>query len=136
MKLNCIVIDDEPVARKILKEFIGEIDYLSFAGEAENPLKALSVINNETDIIFLDVNMPKMTGIDFLKSLDTKAAVIMTTAYTEFAADAYGLDVLDYLVKPIAFDRFLKACNKAKERKESGNARQTQSPANDHFFVK
>src|SRR6185437_6199809 len=116
MKLKCIIIDDEPIARKVLQEFIEEIDYLELAGQAENSLKAMSLLNNnDIDIIFLDINMPKINGIEFLKTTKLNASIIMTTAYTEYAVEAFGLEVLDYLVKPIAFDRFLKACNKAKE---------------------
>src|ERR1700733_9458241 len=137
MKLKCIIIDDEPIARKILKEFIEEIDYLELIGQAENPLKAMALLNdNDIDIIFLDINMPKITGIDFLKNSKINASVIMTTAYTEYAVEAYGLDVLDYLVKPIAFDRFLKACNKAKEAVELKKLSPQSQKINDHFFVK
>ncbi len=138
MKLKCIIIDDEPIARKILQEFIEEIDYLELAGQAENPLKAMSLLNNnDVDIIFLDINMPKINGIDFLKSSHTKANIIMTTAYAEYAAEAYGLDVLDYLVKPIAFDRFLKACNKAKENHDLKKLSVTQPQnSSDHFFIR
>jgi DNA-binding LytR/AlgR family response regulator len=138
MKLKCIIIDDEPIARKVLREFIEEIDYLELSGEAENPLKALPLLNNNNiDIVFLDINMPKINGIDFLKSSKTNANIIMTTAYAEYAAEAYGLDVLDYLVKPIAFERFLKACNKAKEIKELKKTTQPQqNKSNDHFFIK
>jgi DNA-binding LytR/AlgR family response regulator len=138
MKLKCIIIDDEPVARKVLQEFIGEIDHLVLIGQAENPLKALPLLNeNEVDIVFLDISMPKLTGIEFLKSSKTNASIIMTTAYAEYAVEAYGLDVLDYLVKPIAFDRFLKACNKAKETQASKKIISAQSNnANDHFFIK
>jgi len=138
MKLKCIIIDDEPIARKILQEFIEEIDYLELTGEAENPVKAMSLLNNnDIDLIFLDINMPKINGIDFLKNIKTSANIIVTTAYAEYAVDAYGLDVLDYLVKPIAFDRFLKACNKAKEmgalRKNNVGR---QNKPDDHFFIK
>jgi DNA-binding LytR/AlgR family response regulator len=138
MKLKCIVIDDEPVARKVLKEFIGDIDYLVWSGEAENPLKAMSILNEqEIDILFLDINMPKLNGIDFLKSLRTDASIIMTTAYPDYAVKAYELDVLDYLVKPIAFERFLKACNKAKERIAVKKAPHLPLlPVDDHFFIK
>ena len=138
MKLKCIIIDDEPVARKILQEFIEEIDYLELAGQAENPLKAIPLLNdNDIDLIFLDINMPKINGIDFLKSSKTTANVIMTTAYAEYAVEAYGLDVLDYLVKPIAFDRFFKACNKAKEINVLRKNIQVQpDKLNDHFFIK
>ena len=138
MKLKCIIIDDEPVARKVLQEFIEEIDYLVLLGQADNPLKAIPLLNdNEIDIIFLDITMPKINGIDFLKSSKTNAAIIMTTAYAEYAVEAYGLDVLDYLVKPIAFDRFLKACNKAKEMKAlKGTTANQPNKISDHFFIK
>src|ERR1700752_3663950 len=116
MKLKCIIVDDEPIARKILQEFIEEVDFLELSGQAENPVKAVQLLNaHEIDVVFLDINMPKINGIDFLKTLRHTASIIMTTAYPEHAAEAFGLDVLDYLVKPISFERFLKACNKAKE---------------------
>jgi DNA-binding LytR/AlgR family response regulator len=138
MKLKCIIIDDEPVARKILQEFIEEIDYLQLAGQAENPLKAIPLLsNNDIDLIFLDINMPKISGVDFLKSSKTGAGIIMTTAYAEYAVEAFGLDVLDYLIKPISFDRFMKACNKAKEI--SALRKNIQAPPDsldDHFFIK
>lgn len=138
MKLKCIIIDDEPIARKVLQEFVEEIDYLELVGQAENPLKAIPLLNsNEIDIIFLDINMPKINGIDFLKSSKTYANIIMTTAYDEYAVEAYGLDVLDYLVKPIAFNRFLKACNKAKEIRDLKKITQARpNKINDHFFIK
>jgi len=138
MKLKCIIIDDEPIARKILQEFVEEIDYLELIGEAENPLKAMLLLNdNDVEIVFLDINMPKINGIDFLKNLKTKASIIMTTAYVEYAVEAFGLDVLDYLVKPISFDRFLRACNKAKEIRELKKTTHFQpTKANDHFFIK
>src|SRR5215813_7707306 len=125
MKLKCVIIDDEPIARRVLQEFVEEVDYLELAGQAENPLRALPLLSeNDIDIIFLDINMPKINGIDFLKNSKTTANIIMTTAYAEYAVDAFGLDVLDYLVKPIAFHRFLKACNKARETRELKNSRQ------------
>lgn len=137
MKLKCIIIDDEPVARKVLQEFIEEIDYLELAGFAENPLKAMTLLDNHIDIIFLDINMPKLNGIDFLKTAKLNASIIMTTAYADFAVEAFGLDVLDYLVKPIGFDRFLKACNKAKEAIELRKLKPALQPSsNDYFFIK
>ncbi|HET7003291.1 MAG TPA: LytTR family DNA-binding domain-containing protein [Puia sp.] len=138
MKLKCIIIDDEPVARKVLQEFAGEVDYLELVGYAENPLRAIPLLDgHDIDIVFLDINMPKINGIDFLKSYKTNARIIITTAYPVYAVEAYGLDVLDYLVKPVSFDRFLKACNKVKELSELKNT----SPSNtqktpDHFFIK
>ncbi len=138
MKLRCIVVDDEPIARKVLCEFIEEIEFLELVGQAENPLKAMSLLNdNVIDIILLDINMPKINGIDFLKSAKLDASIIMTTAYPEHAVEAYGLDVLDYLVKPIAFDRFLKACNKAKQARDVKKTFQASpDKTNGHFFIK
>src|SRR5580698_4994586 len=116
MKLTCVIVDDEPIARKVLQEYIEEIDFLELVGQAENPLKAMSILNmQDVDLLLLDINMPKINGIDFLKSSKSRASVIITTAYADYAVESYGLDVLDYLVKPIGFDRFLKACNKARE---------------------
>jgi DNA-binding LytR/AlgR family response regulator len=138
MKLKCVVIDDEPVARRILKEFIEEIDFLEWMGQAENPLRAVGLMNEkDIDIVFLDINMPKINGIDFLRSSKIDASIIMTTAYSQFAVESYELDVLDYLVKPIAFDRFLKACSKAKEIRELKRPSLGQAHKSaDHFFIK
>ena len=137
MKLKCIIIDDEPIARKVLREFVEELDYLDLIGEAENPLSALLVIKEQDpDIIFLDINMPKLNGIDFLRNTRTHASIIMTTAYTDYAVEAYELNVLDYLVKPIAFERFVKACQKVLEfrlyKRQSALPHETE----DHFFIK
>jgi DNA-binding LytR/AlgR family response regulator len=136
--MKCIIIDDEPIARKLLQEFIEEIDYLELAGQAENPLKAMSLLaENDIELIFLDINMPKINGIEFLKSSNTDALTILTTAYTMYAVEAYGLDVVDYLVKPIAFDRFLKACNKAKEISDLKKMPPgSPDKITDHFFIK
>jgi DNA-binding LytR/AlgR family response regulator len=135
MKLKYIIVDDEPIARRLLLEFAEEIEYLELAGQAENALQALPLLeNNDVDIIFLDINMPKINGIDFLKSSKLDANIIITTAYPIYAVEAYGLDVLDYLVKPIPFDRFLKACNKVKELKSKKDSLAT--PVIDHFFIK
>jgi DNA-binding LytR/AlgR family response regulator len=138
MKLKCIIIDDEPIARKLIEEFIGDIDFLELVGQAENPAKAIALINNNVvDLIFLDINMPVINGIDFLKNSKYKASIIMTTAYAEHAVEAFSLDVLDYLVKPIPFERFLKACNKAREVYETKKQlTQSAQTADDHFFIK
>jgi DNA-binding LytR/AlgR family response regulator len=137
MKLKCVIIDDEPIARKLIEEFISDIDFLELAGQAENPAKAITLLNeNQVDIIFLDINMPTINGINFLRSSKNTASIIMTTAYAEYAVEAFSLDVLDYLVKPIPFERFLKACNKAKEVYDNKHRPINTQPDNDHFFVK
>ena len=120
MLLKAIIVDDEPVARKVLREYIGDIDYLELAGVAENPLKADALMaEKRIDLLFLDINMPKLTGIEFLRASGGgphRPLVIITTAYAEYALDGFELDVVDYLVKPISFERFLKACQKARTR--------------------
>lgn len=140
MRINCIIVDDEPVARKLLEEYIGDVDFLQLVGKAENPLKADSLLNGGgVDLLFLDINMPKITGIEFLRTSPSLPPAIMTTAYTEYAIEGFELDVLDYLVKPFSFERFLKACNKARDfyelRNRTDNAGK-DSPAENYFFVK
>ena len=144
MLLKAIIVDDEPVARKVLREYIEDIDYLELAGMAENPLKADAFLaGNTIDLLFLDINMPKLSGIEFLRAGGGGGAhqplVIITTAYAEYALDGFELDVVDYLVKPIPFERFLKACNKARikhaERNRAAGMPEADG-ADDHFFVK
>src|SRR5215217_5794929 len=138
MRWKCIIVDDEPVARKILEEFISEVDYLELAGKAENPLKAGTLLNEGgISLIFLDINMPKMSGIEFLKTSQSIPPAIMTTAYSEYALDSFDLNVLDYLVKPFGFERFLKACNKARDYLQLVQAGgKSQRSGEDYFFVK
>jgi DNA-binding LytR/AlgR family response regulator len=137
MKLKCLVIDDEPVARKGIEEYISEIDFLELVAQCENPLKAARYVNEQTiDLIFLDIHMPKLSGIEFLKGLRHPPLVIFTTAYSDYALEGYSLDVVDYLMKPIPFERFLKAAQKAFEvhqLKKLGEEHKTHS---DYFFVK
>lgn len=140
MKLNCIIIDDEPIARKVLVEYIEDIDFIELAGEAENPLQADTILNKAAiDLIFLDINMPRLSGIEFLRSSRSLPMTIMTTAYAEYAVEGFELDVLDYLVKPISFERFLKACHKAREYyqlQKAGDNSDGMDPVNGYFFVK
>ncbi|MFC0774941.1 LytR/AlgR family response regulator transcription factor [Terrimonas alba] len=139
MKINCIIIDDEPLARKGLKEYIADVDFLELAGEFDNPLKAAGLISNgKAQLMLLDIQMPKITGIDFLKTLQTAPPVIFTTAYPQHALEGFELNALDYLVKPISFDRFLKAALKAKEYYEvrEKNHAETNLAAADYFFIK
>lgn len=122
--LNCIIVDDEPVARKVIREYVEEIDFLSLAGEFENALKADSWLKkNAADIMFLDIEMPKRNGIEFLKNSQLKPLSIITTAYPEYALEGYELDIIDYLLKPISFKRFLRAAQKAKEYTELRNSK-------------
>lgn len=112
--IQCLIIDDEPPAREIIRRYVDELPTLSLAGECANALQAFAVLQQQkVDLIFLDIRMPQLNGNDFLKTLKDHPKVIITTAYTEYALEGYELDVVDYLMKPIPFDRFLKAINKA-----------------------
>jgi DNA-binding LytR/AlgR family response regulator len=138
MKLTCIVVDDEPVARKVMKEYIDDIPFLELKGMAENPVKAMDLLqNNVIDLMFLDINMPRMTGMEFLRSSSQLPITVITTAYAEYAVEGFELNALDYLVKPISFERFLKAANKAKDF-YGLKMQDTQISSFDenHFFVK
>jgi DNA-binding LytR/AlgR family response regulator len=136
MKLQCLIIDDEPIARKILKEFIQEIEFLEIVGSVENPVKAIPILNKiRIDVVFLDINMPRMNGYEFLKSFAISSSIIITTAYPEYAVEGFALNVLDYLVKPIAFERFEQACLKAKRSISAPMILAEKKPI-DHFFIK
>ena len=138
MKLNCIVVDDEPMARKLLQEYIDETDFLTLVGTAENPLKAIPFLKtNDIDLIFLDVNMPKMSGMEFLKSSNHLPMIIMTTAYGQYALEGYEMAVVDYLVKPFSLERFIKACQKALELKALRSRKEVANKSEpDYFYVK
>jgi DNA-binding LytR/AlgR family response regulator len=138
MSLKCLVIDDEPIARKILQEYIEETDFLELVGTAENPLKAVGLINKlNVDLIYLDINMPKMSGLEFLRSVNNLPMIIMTTAYGQYALDGFEMSVIDYLVKPFPLERFLKASNKALEMHTLKQAKALDVPQNaGHIFVK
>jgi len=138
MKLNCLIIDDEPIARRLLKEYIEETDFLELVGAAENPLKATALINDLTiDLIFLDINMPKMNGMEFLRSIPGLPMVILTTAYAQYALEGFELAVVDYLVKPFSLERFIKACQKALELKTLKEKKSLDAKSDiDYFFVK
>ncbi len=112
--MNCIIVDDEPLAREVLESFVGRIDGLELKGSCDNAIKAFDLLKKDkVDLIFLDIQMPKLNGIDFLKVLNPLPKIIFTTAYREYAIESYELNVVDYLLKPISFQRFLMAVNKA-----------------------
>src|SRR5580693_9411309 len=112
--IRCLVVDDEPLALHILEDYISKIPFLELVKATTNPIEALTMVQEgNIDLVFLDVQMPELTGIQFLKIANGKAKVILTTAYSQYALEGYELDVIDYLLKPIAFDRFYKAVQKA-----------------------
>jgi two-component system, LytTR family, response regulator len=140
VNLKCLIVEDEPLARNLMIEYVKKVSYLQLVDACSNPLAALEVLrNNEIDILFLDIQMPEITGITLLKTLKKKPLVILTTAYSEYAIESYELDVVDYLLKPITFDRFLKAVDKASQRdvqKVVPSSEKTDSTPNPFVFVK
>ena len=139
MTIKCIIIDDEPLARKGLIEYIADVDFLQLAGEYDTALKAAGMLNKgEIQLLFLDIQMPKITGLEFFKTLQQPPPVIFTTAYPQYALDGFEVNALDYLVKPISFERFLKAAMKAREYYEvrDKNSEESITPTSDYFFIK
>ncbi|KFC22752.1 LytR/AlgR family response regulator transcription factor [Epilithonimonas lactis] len=137
-KLRCIVLDDEPIGREIIENFVKEIDFLELVDSFEDPVKALMFLenNNNVDLIFSDIQMPKINGLDLVKSLEKPPVIIFITAHRDFALDGFETGATDYLVKPVRFDRFLKAVNKAKdyiELKQKSTVHQVNS---DRIFIK
>ncbi len=117
MSVKCIIIDDEPLAIRVLINHIERIPWLEVVATTTNPVEGISLLKQkQVDLIFLDIQMPELTGLEFIESLSKRPAVIFTTAYRQFAADAFDLDGMDYLIKPIALPRFMKAVNKYAER--------------------
>jgi DNA-binding LytR/AlgR family response regulator len=140
--IRCLVVDDEELARTLLQNYIGRLPHLELVASCANPLEAMSVLQQQPiDLLFLDIQMPELTGIEFLRTLTYKPLVIFTTAYTEYALDGYALDVTDYLLKPFPFERFLQAVNKAGTllQARNGNAPivpETETPVKDYILVK
>ncbi|PWJ44836.1 LytR/AlgR family response regulator transcription factor [Sediminitomix flava] len=114
MKMKCLIIDDEQLARKLLENFVSKLPNLELVGMCKSPLEAMAVMQEQdVDLLFLDIQMPDLTGIEFLKTMSNSPMVIFTTAYSEYALESYEFNVIDYLLKPFSFERFLKAVQKA-----------------------
>jgi two-component system, LytTR family, response regulator len=136
--LRCIAVDDEPLALELLEDNISKVPYLNLAGTCSNAMQAMKVLQEQTvDLIFLDIQMPGLTGLQFIQSLNIRPMIILITAYEKFALEGFNLDVVDYLVKPVSLDRFVKACNKAFElfQLKNRNKENNAGPAPDYFFV-
>lgn len=128
MKLNCVIIEDEPLARNLMIEYVKKVPSLNLIEAFSNPLAAMETLRSASiDILFLDVQMPEITGISLLKILKKRPLVVLTTAYSQYALEGYELDVADYLLKPITFERFLKSVDKITQRLESAPAMQPSS---------
>lgn len=137
--MNCVVIDDEPLARECIVNYAQKVDFLNVVGQGQNPMELTVLLNEKSvDLIFLDIQMPVMNGIDYLKTSQNLPTVIFTTAYPSYALEGYELDVLDYLLKPITFNRFFQASSKAKEfhQLKIQNIETSTSKERDFFFIK
>lgn len=137
--MKCIIVDDEPLAREGIQLNIEEVEFLELVGDFGNPIAANDFLQkNEVDLMFLDVQMPGMTGLEFLKSLQQKPLTIMTTAYAEYALEGFELDVIDYLVKPVRLSRFIKAVNKAKQYYDLQQKKDmtVESISNEFIYIK
>ncbi len=135
--LNCLAIDDEPLALELLEDNISQVPYLKLVASCSNPVEAMNILQHENvDLIFLDIQMPGLTGLQFIKTITEKPMFILITAYEKYALEGYELDVVDYLVKPVSFERFVKACNKAWELQQLKTKKQTD-PAEipSYFFI-
>jgi len=138
MNIKCIIIDDEPLAIKVLENYLQDFQNFELIASFTNPLEAISILKETAiDVIFLDINMSEMNGLDFIKNAKIKSNVVITTAYREYAVESYDLDVLDYLVKPIPFNRFLKAINKITQRvHEKSFIKNKNSITDPHIFLR
>ena len=133
--INTIIVDDEPLALEVLESYIEKMPQLNFTGRCENAFEANKLLmEQDVDLMFLDIQMPQLSGIDFLKSLSNPPMVIFTTAFPNYAVDGFELDALDYLLKPISLERFMKAVNKAHDRIKNTEIHTSDGSKDDDFF--
>ena len=137
MKIKALIIDDEPIAQDILEKYTQMVPELELVGKCDNALDASAFLQeNEVDLMFLDIQMPEIDGLSFLKTLKTSPLVVLTTAFSEYAIESYELDVLDYLLKPISLDRFLKAVHRACDRMRESSNSVEENLQKDFIFLK
>ncbi len=133
--INCLVVDDEPIAREGMMEYVRQVDYLNAVAQCKSAVEAAGMLRKSNiDLIFMDIQMPKLSGIEFVKALADPPLIIFTTAYSEYALEGFELDVVDYLLKPISFARFLKAAEKAQSYLHARD--KDVSISTDFFFIK
>ena len=138
MKITCIIVEDEPLGMSLMENHVAKVPYLELKGSFSDPVKAIAFLRENTvDLMFSDIQMPGVTGISLLKIVQNLPLVIFTTAYSEYALEGYDLDVVDYLIKPISFERFLKSVEKAAQRlNKTAPAPTTEEAREDYIFVK
>ena len=138
LMLRCVAIDDEELALELLQDNISKVEYLQLVGSFNNPLKAIQLLQEQSiDLVFLDIQMPGLSGLQLIQSIHNKPMFILVTAYKKFVLEGYNLNVVDYLVKPVPLDRFIKACNKAMElhNLKTQSKQVSNQNAPDYFFV-
>ncbi|UNY99213.1 response regulator transcription factor [Zhouia spongiae] len=136
MKLKCVIIDDEPLAVNVIKNYVSQISSLELLNTFNSAIESMDFLQkNNVDLLFLDINMPLLNGLDFIQNMEKCPLIVITTAHEEYAVKSYELEVLDYLVKPIPFNRFLKAVNKAQKEIES-HSKETFTGEKDFIFIK
>ncbi len=142
MKIKCLVVDDEPLARAGIAEYVSKAGFTELVGVCKNAVEANNFLKeSRVDLVFLDIQMPELSGIEWLKSLPEKPLVVLTTAYRQYAVDGFELDVLDYIVKPVSFERFFKACNKALKKLQHiepifNRYDENNNSEEEYFFIK
>lgn len=137
MKLTCLIVEDEPIGQEIIRSYIDRAGFFDVQGQFKNALEAFTWLQTNTvDLLFLDIKMPRMSGLELLRSLQVKPKAIITSAYRDYAIDAFDLDVVDYLLKPISFERFLKAVNKLRPDSFQRDAKPEPPPEKPFLFVK
>lgn len=139
MNINCIIIDDDPLAIKIIEKYLRQFHNFNIVETFNNPIAAITTIEkDDIDVIFLDIHLSKINGLEFVKTLDPKPNIVITTAYREYAVESYEIDVLDYLIKPIPFNRFLKAINKITQKvyTQKSNEKDNELENESYIFLK
>jgi two-component system LytT family response regulator len=135
--LNCVIIDDEQPAINIIVNYLKQVPYLNLVATTTSPVEGLQIINNEfIDLVFLDIQMPEITGLEFIRSINKRCKVIIISAYSEFALDGFELEVIDYLLKPVPLSRFIKAVQKAKEILEAAGSKAAASGEGEFILIK
>lgn len=134
--IRCLIVDDELLVRELMEDNIRQVPFLTLIKSCRNAIEAATIIHQEhIDLIFLDIQMPKLSGLEFLQTLNTPPLIILVTAYEQYALEGFNLQVVDYLLKPFGFNRFLQACNRAQELFSAQNNLRSKKNRPDHFFV-